>query len=83
MQIRLTGNRALFVEPFPRRINAQHGPQSWPWWLLFTMRAVRCNPHITFEQAPVHHWNLWLYTRWGAWSVHVGMDCRTPAQRGF
>ncbi len=44
-----------------------HGPQSWPWWRLFTVTVARCthDPAHLFWITPIA-FNIWLYTRWGA-----------------
>ena len=85
MKIRLTKNFALFASK-RHRFGAgvvKHGPQSWPWWRLFGAAVYRANPEITFAEAPVRHWLVWLYTRWFAVSWHIGIDYRTAAQRGL
>lgn len=39
----------------------KHGPQVWPWWLLFSLSLIRLEIY-----APSTGRRLWLYTRWGA-----------------
>lgn len=39
-----------------------HGPQTWPWWLLFSWSYVTCEP----IKKPNWAKRLWVYTRWGA-----------------
>jgi len=42
------------------RMRPHHGPQTWPWWRLVTVHVVRASS----QQLA---WNIWIYTRWGAW----------------
>lgn len=44
------------------RYHPSHGPQVWPWWRLITVRIVRTRGG-RIQKA----WNIWTYTRWGAW----------------
>ena len=62
---------------FPaRRMHPAHGPQSWPWWRLLSVTAVKCWPSgVRFN------YNVWFYTRWGAWPVQVVWDTR-PGRAG-
>ena len=83
MRIQITQKRALFAHPSRYVSQPHHGPSTWPWWRLISVKAYRANPDVPFDQAPVHHWLVWFYTRWGATNCHVGLDCRTPKQRGL
>jgi len=40
-----------------------HGPKVWPWWMFVTVRVVRASVAKESQAA----WNIWIYTRWGAW----------------
>lgn len=35
-----------------------HGPASWPWWKLFSIKVYRAQVH-----APCLGWVIWIYTR--------------------
>lgn len=59
-----------------------HGPQTWPWWRLLVVRAPRCNRDLP-PNPHAASWNIWFYTRWGAWCWSFAIDRRTPAQRGL
>lgn len=50
-----------------------HGPQVWPWWLLFSWRFSHIDVH-----PPSTGYRLWVYTRWGAVFVGVVFDRRKP-----
>lgn len=54
-----------------------HGPQSWRWWHLFSIRAVRVSVH-----PPSSGFNIWFYSRWGALILGLYFDRRTPEQLG-
>lgn len=58
-----------------------HGPQDWPWWRLASFAAVRTNQDRPNPLAT--GWNVWIYTRRGAWCNHFAIDRRSPAQRGL
>lgn len=42
-----------------------HGPQSWSWWHLFSVRVLDLAP----QNVDVRGLRTWIYTRWGA--VHL------------
>lgn len=41
-----------------------HGPKTWPWWRLITINVVLA---IGCSRTEYRAWNIWTYTRWGAW----------------
>lgn len=49
-----------------------HGPQTWPWWKLLSIRIVRCthDPAHFFWITPISY-NCWFYTRWGAACLNI------------
>lgn len=72
---------ALHLDPNVTHIRPRHGPQTWPFRRLLVIRAFRTNPDLPRNPA-VDSWNVWAYTRWGAWCWLFSIDRRTPAQRG-
>jgi hypothetical protein len=81
--LRLTPTIGLQLQLSSHHYHPRHGPKTWPWWRLLVVDAVRANPDNPFSTHPVHHWNLWFYTRWGAHCHYFAIDRRTPAQRGL
>lgn len=57
----------------PHIYHPSHGPQSWPWWKLLTVKVCRCShdPYWFFWITPISY-NVWIYSRWGAlcWNVN-------------
>lgn len=43
-----------------------HGPQVWPWWLLFSLSIVKLFKHQPPGETLGSGSRLWIYTRWGA-----------------
>ncbi len=60
----------LMVTISTYRHRPTHGPQSWPWWRLLVVNVVRCRDAL---QTPLPSWNVWAYTRWGAWCWYVAI----------
>jgi hypothetical protein len=50
----------------------KHGPQTWPWWRLASVSVIRASGVIL----PSTGYNVWLYTRWGAYLLGVYFDRR-------
>lgn len=48
-----------------------HGPQVWPWWLLFSLGLVNLQ-----TCSPTTGKRLWVYTRWGAIYFEFILDRR-------
>lgn len=58
--------------------NPRHGPQVWPWWLLFSMSLIKlevCTPSTGRR--------LWVYTRWGALYADFILDRRGVVTKRF
>lgn len=47
-----------------------HGPKVWPWWRLVVVHPVRWSLLSPIDRANARShkgYNIWVYTRWGAW----------------
>lgn len=44
--------------------NPTHGPQSWPWWRLITVRVVWMDGSCADPGKRKIGVRIWLYTRW-------------------
>jgi len=55
----------------PILIKPKHGPQTWPWWKVFTLGFNRID-----QVLPNTGWRMWIYTRWGAKGFDVCFDRR-------
>lgn len=51
--------------------NPSHGPQVWPWWLLFSLSLISLD-----TMKPTTGKRLWAYTRWGAVYADFILDRR-------
>lgn len=61
----------LKIFPWGNTLHPQHGPQTWPWWRLFSVSVVRAGVH-----PPSSGWNIWVYSRLGAKCLYVAIDRR-------
>lgn len=52
-------------------VQPAHGPQTWPWWRLFSLRVCSLAMHPPSVGA-----RLWLYTRRGAFTLEARADRR-------
>ncbi|MCE0846014.1 hypothetical protein LVQ79_10700 [Buttiauxella sp. A2-C1_F] len=67
MKIKFEGSTAHFAKD----MHPSHGPQTWPWWRLFSVSVVRLG-----ISPPSIGRRVWFYTRWGAGFVGVYFDRR-------
>jgi hypothetical protein len=55
--------------------NPTHGPQTWPWWRLVTIRVVRMDGRCADPGKRKVGIRIWFYTRW----VDEHIDILVPA----
>ena len=60
-----------------RSLWPSHGPQTWPWWKLFSPKFFKLDVTL-----PSTGYRLWVYSRWGAIHFDAYIDRRSPQQRG-
>lgn len=71
----------LHYSIFRTRNQCAHGPQSWPWWKLFTFKINHLSVYL-----PSTGRGVWIYTRWGAVAIDLTIDRRgtiSPEGRGW